>query len=61
MKTITLLEDYIGTQFPCALEYGDVTGLEDDWGHWAFARYCAKRQIPFETCYQIIFGRLPRI
>ena len=29
MKTITLLEDYIGTQFPCALEYGDVTGLED--------------------------------
>ncbi len=27
MKTITLLETYIGTQFPCALEYGDNTGL----------------------------------
>ncbi len=30
MKTITLLETYISTIFPCALEYGDVTGLEDD-------------------------------
>lgn len=27
MKTITLLETYISTTFPCALEYGDVTGL----------------------------------
>lgn len=31
------------------------------WGHWAFARFCAKRQIPFETCYTAIFGRKPRI
>lgn len=30
MKTITLHETHIGTQFPCALEYGDNTGLEDD-------------------------------
>lgn len=29
MKTIILHETYIGTQFPCALEYGDATGLED--------------------------------
>lgn len=27
MKTIPLLETYIGTQFPCALEYDDNTGL----------------------------------
>ncbi len=30
------------------------------WGHGAFARYCAKRQIPFETCYRAIFGKNPR-
>jgi hypothetical protein len=29
MKTIILHETYIGTQFPCALEYGDLTGLID--------------------------------
>ena len=27
MKSVTLLETYISTFFPCALEYGDVTGL----------------------------------
>ena len=27
MKTIILHEAYIGTQFPCALEYDDYTGL----------------------------------
>lgn len=38
MKTTPLLETYISTVFPCALEYGDVTGLTkaeerqlDDW------------------------------
>lgn len=38
MKTIILHETWIGTQFPCALEYGDNTGLTkaeerelDDW------------------------------
>lgn len=38
MESVTLLETYVGTQFPCALEYGDVTGLTkaeerelDDW------------------------------
>ena len=30
MRTITLLETYIGTQFPCALEYGDNSGLIDN-------------------------------
>ena len=30
MKTIILHETYIGTQFPCALEYGDNTGLIDN-------------------------------
>ena len=30
MKTIILHETYIGTQFPCALEYGDNSGLIDD-------------------------------
>ena len=30
MKTIILHETYIGTQFPCALEYGDNTGLDAD-------------------------------
>ena len=30
MKTVILHEAYIGTQFPCALEYGDDTGLIDD-------------------------------
>ena len=29
MKTIILHETWIGTQFPCALEYGDNTGLND--------------------------------
>ena len=29
MKTIILHEAYIGTQFPCALEYNDLTGLND--------------------------------
>jgi hypothetical protein len=29
-------------------------------GHWTFARYCAKRSIPFEICYLAIFGNLPR-
>lgn len=29
MKSYIIHEGYIGTQFPCALEYGDVTGLED--------------------------------
>lgn len=29
MKTIILHETWIGTQFPCALEYGDNTGLID--------------------------------
>lgn len=30
MKTIILHETYIGTQFPCALEYGDNSGLIDN-------------------------------
>lgn len=30
MKIIVLHETYIGTQFPCALEYGDYTGLIDN-------------------------------
>ena len=30
MKTIILHETWIGTQFPCALEYDDLTGLDDD-------------------------------
>ena len=30
MKTIILHETYIGTQFPCALEYGDNSCLIDD-------------------------------
>ena len=30
MKTITLLETYISTIFPCALEYGDNSGLIDN-------------------------------
>lgn len=30
MKTIILHETYIGTQFPCTLEYGDYTGLIDN-------------------------------
>lgn len=30
MKTIIIDECYIGTQFPCALEYGDLTGLEEE-------------------------------
>jgi hypothetical protein len=30
MKTIVLHETWIGTQFPCALEYDDLTGLDDD-------------------------------
>ena len=29
MKTIILHETCIGTQFPCALEYNDLTGLND--------------------------------
>lgn len=29
MKSHTIHEGHIGTQFPCALEYGDVTGLGD--------------------------------
>jgi hypothetical protein len=30
MKTLILHETYIGTQFPCALEYGDNSGLIDN-------------------------------
>lgn len=30
MKLIILHETYIGTQFPCTLEYGDYTGLIDN-------------------------------
>lgn len=30
MKTIIIDECYIGTQFPCALEYGDLSGLEEE-------------------------------
>jgi len=30
-------------------------------GDWAFARYCAKRHVPFDMCYVIIFNRKPRI
>ncbi len=30
MKLITLHETYIGTPFPCALEYGDNSGLIDN-------------------------------
>ena len=30
MKTIILHETWIGTQFPCALEYGDNSGLIDN-------------------------------
>lgn len=30
-------------------------------GRWAFARYCFKRGIAFEVCYEAIFGRKPRI
>lgn len=29
MKSHIIHEAYIGTQFPCALEYGDNSGLED--------------------------------
>ena len=30
MKTEVLFDTYIGTQFPCAIENGDFTGLDDD-------------------------------
>lgn len=30
------------------------------YGAWAFARFCAKRSVPFELCYEVIFGRSPR-
>jgi hypothetical protein len=30
MKSHIIHDDYIGTQFPCALEYDDVSGLEED-------------------------------
>ena len=30
------------------------------YGSWAFARFCAKRSVPFEVCYEVIFGRQPR-
>lgn len=30
MKSHTIHECYVGTQFPCALEYDDVSGLEED-------------------------------
>ena len=30
MKSYTVQETHIGTQFPCALEYDDVSGLEED-------------------------------
>lgn len=30
------------------------------YGAWAFARFCAKRSVPFEVCYEVIFGRQPR-
>ena len=59
MKTIILHETYIGTQFPCALEYGDNTGLIDneerqldDWVlsliSFAEDRYTANPVIHFE-------------
>lgn len=59
MKTIILHETYIGTQFPCALEYGDNSGLEDgeerqldDWFsglvNIAEDRYTANPVIHFE-------------
>jgi hypothetical protein len=59
MKTIILHETYIGTQFPCALEYGDYTGLIDneerqleDWFsglvNEAEDRYTANPYIHFE-------------
>jgi hypothetical protein len=31
------------------------------WGHWAFARYCCKRGIAFEICYEACFHRKPVI
>jgi hypothetical protein len=59
MKTLILHETYIGTQFPCALEYGDHTGLYDgeerqleDWFsglvNEAEDRYTANPVIHFE-------------
>lgn len=39
----------------------DLSLKAKQWGHWTFARYCAKRNIPFEVCYRAIFGCEPRI
>ena len=30
------------------------------WGYSAFARHCAKLGIPFEDCYEAVFGKEPR-
>lgn len=35
--------------------------LLDQWGLWAFARYCHKHGVGFETCYWLVFGRMPRL
>lgn len=54
----------LGLEFETVQSPREMTNLPakaKQWGHGAFARYCAKRQIPFETCYRAIFGRLPRI
>ena len=48
MKTIILHETYIGTQFPCALEYGDYTGLIDNEERQLEDRYTANPVIHFE-------------
>ena len=38
----------------------DLSLKAKQFGHWAFAHYCAKRSIPFEICYHAIFGKSPR-
>jgi len=29
------------------------------WGHWAFARHCAKLGVDFDSCYYMMFGKYP--
>lgn len=50
MKTVILHEAYIGTQFPCALEYGDDTGLIDNEEHQLEDWYSAIVNVAEDHC-----------
>lgn len=39
----------------------DLSRKHRQYGTWAFVGFCRNRGIPFEDCYEVVFGKKPKV